>query len=421
MNYLQRCIRPGVEDEPCIIPFYTTTNSQRDILLRYLSSSSSFTECLPLHWKIEVADQHNGWFEGVALHYRVSDHSFHVIIKNSNSANSSNGDDKDKLEEAYNDYLAYDHRVIRLIECCDYYSKPLFNQFVRDSVMAVQWDIDWLEDCPSLSLPSTLGSSLSASAFNVHQHDSSSYSSRFGSVVNARSEHHTNVRRQQKKWNSRATYYLRALNVVLVEAHELVVLALSSTSCPPPSNLTNEIPRNYIMLYLDQYVCLHQCLDSASWNEFHRLVMDEPDILSSLRARQQVKDVKKWSYAFSASVSVKSTSSSSAPSQQSHTASLSPSKQSFPISSRTISGPNKKEEAVIPTCHTCVICLENEICNIAFIPCGHQAVCEHCSLTILPRKPKSSSYRSLPWNVQASNLCPICRSSVQSCLRVYKV
>jgi hypothetical protein len=67
----------------------------------------------------------------------VSDHSFHVIIKNGSSANSGNSDDKDKLEEAYNDYLAYDHRVIRLIECCDYYSKPLFNQFVRDSVIGV--------------------------------------------------------------------------------------------------------------------------------------------------------------------------------------------------------------------------------------------------------------------------------------------
>jgi hypothetical protein len=410
MNYLRRCIRLGVEDESCVIPFYMTTLSQRDILLRYLSASSSYSECLPLYWKIEVADQHNGWFEGVALHYRVSDHSFHIIIRNSNSSNNTNGNnnDKDKLVEAYNDYLAYDHRVIRLVECCDYYSKPLFNQFVRDSVISVQWDIDWLEDYSS-SLSSY---SPSVRVSNVPQHAVSSYSSRFGSHLIAGSQHSNQAcRLPKRKWNSRAICYLRALNVVLVDRSTVTSSPASSCS---PYDPTNEIPRNYVMLYLDENICLHQCHDSVSWNEFRRLVMDEPDILSSIHAKQQVSDVKRWSNVFFASATAKVPSLASVSSKVS-------SVSANPFNSCAVSVVNKKEDSVISGCHTCVICLENDISNIAFIPCGHQVVCEGCSSTVINRKAKYSSFSSSSRNVLADHLCPICRSSVQSCLRVYKV
>ena len=56
-----------------------------------------------------------------------------------------------------------------------------------------------------------------------------------------------------------------------------------------------------------------------------------------------------------------------------------------------------KDEPIVET-QECVICMDSQK-NTAFVPCGHIATCDNCSMTV-----KS---------------CPICRADAVSTLRVY--
>jgi hypothetical protein len=94
MNYLEKSISFGIENEKCAIPFYQTTVPQREILLYYINSCPSARKLLPIQWRVEIADQCNGWFPAVAVHYRVRDHSFRVIVL----------DSKDPTRECYNGF-----------------------------------------------------------------------------------------------------------------------------------------------------------------------------------------------------------------------------------------------------------------------------------------------------------------------------
>ena len=54
---------------------------------------------------------------------------------------------------------------------------------------------------------------------------------------------------------------------------------------------------------------------------------------------------------------------------------------------------------------SCVVC-HDETAVMAIVPCGHHCLCEDCSATIV----------ACP---ASSRLCPLCRSYIQSTLKIY--
>jgi hypothetical protein len=59
----------------------------------------------------------------------------------------------------------------------------------------------------------------------------------------------------------------------------------------------------------------------------------------------------------------------------------------------------RSKEEVSTAQDECKVCMDDNAC-VAFIPCGHVAVCKNCSLAL--------------------KTCPICRKEVQSTLAIYK-
>jgi hypothetical protein len=240
---------------------------------------------LPIQWRVEVADQYNGWFPAVAVHYRVRDNSFQIIVL----------DSKDPTRECYNGFVPYDYRVIRLHQCQDSHSLALFNQFIRDSVLPIRWEIDWTES----SSFSSFSSFSSSSADDADQNRNT-----------ALSTFHPFSSSFPQRWiRSLAFFFIRANNLLVTQStsseEEVDVDEKENTT----ENNDIDLPmRNTGVLVLvplinnkQQQIELHFCrdsnqtggcatsseeMDTASREEFQRLIFEE-HCPASWKARNQ--------------------------------------------------------------------------------------------------------------------------------------
>jgi hypothetical protein len=408
MNYLAKSIEFGVENEACVVPFYQTSVFQKELLSNHIQQNPACNELLPIHWRVEVADQLNGWFPAYALHYRPTDNHFHIVVH----------DSKYRRRECYNGYVPYDYRVIRLIECHDNYSFALFNKFVRDSLLSVHWEVDWIETMKERNLEAEE---------DLHPHCS-----------------HV----PPKKWiRSTAYYYIRATNVLVAEDYQSNPSTRPASRCVdlpmkerfPTTTKTAQspqsLPKSCVLLYLDYFVVLNYCHNpllpnSQAAKEFQRLIVEEY-CFASAEAREQLKTMMMKTGEESSNPT--GSSISSLPPKHAfsyrrrHPGSLLPPRS--PSAAANSSGPlpplphhPRGGAGGSPRHHhhnECVICIERPVSNFAFIPCGHQAICEDC-VQLVPSASTNSTATTATGSRRIFH-CPICRAKIQSYLKVYRV
>jgi hypothetical protein len=398
MNYLEKSISFGIENEKCAIPFYQTTVPQREILLYYINSCPSARKLLPIQWRVEVADQCNGWFPAVAVHYRARDHSFRIIVL----------DSKDPTRECYNGFVPYDYRVIRLHQCQDSHSLALFNQFIRDSVLPVCWEIDWME--------SSSFSSFSSSSSSSTSDDDADHSNTALSTFSAPSF--------PQRWiRSVAFFFIRANNLLVTQSLPTTVTPSEEEVEEGKENTNKNNATVLVLLPLvnnkQQQIELHFChssntggsdtfssseeereMDIVSREEFQRLIFEE-HCPASWKARNQFlnNSTKDKNHKKKKNSNNRSSGHDDNNNDNNH----------------NNNNNNNNNNNQSSTSNECVICFHGEVSDLAFIPCGHQVICEDCSLQFLP--PSSSSSSSSP---SLTNNCPICRCKIQSVLKIYR-
>lgn len=130
-SMVAEAVRPGVEDEKCVVSQYRTTAAQKQAFSRLLQTCHR--DGVPVEWVIDIADESNGWFYATAYHYNDSTQMLHVMVP-------------DKENPTFDGEVQLDHRTVHLIECMDGGSLALFNRIVRDSIIKVKWELEWYED-----------------------------------------------------------------------------------------------------------------------------------------------------------------------------------------------------------------------------------------------------------------------------------
>jgi hypothetical protein len=205
-----------VEEEKCILPQYRTTIAQKHAFAEHVSSNER--NHLPIEWVIDIQDESNGWFYGTAYHFDDTARTLHVIVP-------------DKSNPTFDGQIELDHRAVRLVECVDGKSNALFNKIVRDSVVRVNWEVDWFDE-------SELGLAESHSVKGT--------------------------------WiASSAWYYIRMTNQLLVE----------------DENFQHQESRAFVLITADKNLKLLNCHKGKGIDDFARLI-DEGVVQSSPKAAE---------------------------------------------------------------------------------------------------------------------------------------
>eukprot|EP01039_Chlorochromonas_danica_P007878 gene7878-8690_t len=131
MSLIEESVRVGVEEELCILSDYQTPPESIDAFLAHLKRHQE-SEWLPVRWEVEVADEWNGWFAGLALSFCDRSLLLHVVLPS-------------PVKPVYEGEVPLDWRVVRLRRCLDGDSLPLFNLVVRRSAISVHWHVEWHE------------------------------------------------------------------------------------------------------------------------------------------------------------------------------------------------------------------------------------------------------------------------------------
>jgi hypothetical protein len=532
---VQACVAPNVDKEHCILAQCRTTKLQIELMKNHLMYYENREE-FPVSWKIEVADQFNGWFPGIALHFNPLAETVHVKILNMN---------KKPNDYVYDGYVPIDHRIVRLVACEDHYSHALFNYIIRKSVISIKWDLLWYRKenqeigkiIRSREETATHSSPLTESIIRRQVNALSTSITSMGVYATASDEASMVIDEHFNEWHRyTARYYIASLNMLIIEIpcitgslHSAATgRRNSSTSYPrahaaqlqePEHNNISSSVAHYVVVKLEEHLLkLHYCHYLVGMNDFERLILEEtvpctsaardqmrsyyqqippessPQILTQPRTSTTATAVRlpsdpryqssyrsasgsssldtveeEWS-----SLSLRCESKESNLTMSSNTSrtttslpSVSPPAQTASRSSSRLHRRRHAANNLVPlppmnnhhyipstdpNCHDwksctvsksmvtnptplCVICLEKPISNIAFIPCGHQIVCQSCfdfsfASSVLVKKanpsasnpstPVSTTSASSAANRKAAVLCPLCRSSVQNILKVFK-
>lgn len=211
----------NVEFEKCVVPQFRTTVEQKKIFEEHLLICD--INEIPIEWVIDIADETCGWFYGTAYHYNDSTRMLHVKVP-------------DKENPTFDGLVALDYRTVHLIECVDKKSDALFNKIIRDSIIKIKWNVEWLDDNnsePALLLPS------------------GSTDETYGS-----------------KWViSTARYCIRMANQLLIE------------DATPQNDDKSGVP-SYVMVALDLNVKLLECYKGRGIEDFQRLITDKTTLFT---------------------------------------------------------------------------------------------------------------------------------------------
>lgn len=131
MSLIEESVRAGVEEERCILTDYQTHPDDVHAFLAHLKLHQG-SDWLPVHWEVEVADEWNGWFAGLALSFCDRCLQLHVVLPS-------------PAKPVYEGEVPLDWRVVRLKRCRDGDSLPLFNLIVRRSALSIHWEVEWFE------------------------------------------------------------------------------------------------------------------------------------------------------------------------------------------------------------------------------------------------------------------------------------
>lgn len=223
--FVVSCLDSKSIDENCFLVNFQTKLFHIEGLTKALSSISSEDSLLSISWLIEVADEYNGWFPAIALGYQVSLHQ--LLIKVYNNPN-----------DCFEGLIPIDHRVVRILECQDTSSIPLFNKLIRDSIQTIRWEVDWLDYNPKALVSNSKESSM--------------------------------------KWiRSMAKYYVCMQNVLLVEDYL------------PVSPLDERKGLAQVFVAKNN-LRLNKCFKQEGYEEFERLILEE-HIRCHSYARAQIK------------------------------------------------------------------------------------------------------------------------------------
>lgn len=553
---VQACVAPNADKEHCILAQYRTSKLQVELMKNHLKHYENREE-FPVHWKIEVADQYNGWFPGVALHFNPITEMIHVRILNMN---------KKCNDYVYDGYVPVDHRIVRLVSCEDHYSHALFHYIIRNSVISIRWDLLWYrkesQEVASIIRSEDETAQIRYPLTALIRRQVTALSTAMGVPDNSAGEPTSML--LDEHWNEwfmyTARYYLPALNMLVIEIPVLntslptphstmrrdiptTYSRSTNTMIPrererPPSSTTSSVTHYVVMKVDDQLLKLQFCHYLVGIDDFERLILEE-NIPCTSTARDQIRSYYRQSQHQSsqpiltqprtstttaATISATTTTAttvltrpsshhtryptySNIGSSNSNSSSLDTIEEdwsslslrcdstdstiassrlntsSSPVQSNAQSAEQRSTSRFHRRRHTannlipsssltssssssaditksqdgrkcctpssvethgvlppppalCVICLEKPISNIAFIPCGHQIICQSCfdtsfaasllvttkkdrgnttttTATALPSTPVSTTARKAP-------LCPLCRSPIQTILKVFK-
>jgi len=95
--------------------------------------------CVSIEWIVDICDTEAGWFIGTALSYtetaekgHKSKGQLHVVVPDSENP-------------TWTGTVECNFQMLRLVECCDESSQALFNELVRESVVPVDWQVEWCD------------------------------------------------------------------------------------------------------------------------------------------------------------------------------------------------------------------------------------------------------------------------------------
>lgn len=205
-SLVDAAIRDGVEAEKCVVGQHRTTSDQKNTFMEHIRHYTRTR--IPIEWVIDIADETSGWFYGTAYYYNDVDRTIHVMVP-------------DKLNPTYSGDVPLDHRTVHFIECVDGKTDALFNKIVRDNVVKVRWEVEWLEDDISED---------GADSEPIPSHWTRSF----------------------------ARYYIQMTNQILVE----------------DSESAEDGARSYVMLGADGNIRLLECVKGKGQEDFDRLVLE---------------------------------------------------------------------------------------------------------------------------------------------------
>jgi len=88
---------------------------------------------IPIEWVVELADEDLQWFVGTAYMYHDAQQTLHVCVP-------------DKEAPTWEGTVPLDFRACHLLECCDAYSQALYCTAICNAVIAVNWQVGWVDN-----------------------------------------------------------------------------------------------------------------------------------------------------------------------------------------------------------------------------------------------------------------------------------
>lgn len=129
---LRSALRLSTINVKCVDQQYVTTEDHVKQFRRFMYTVTDPSK-VSIEWIINIADASNTWFYATAYSYDDVNNSIYIMVP-------------DKCNPSFEGYVSLDYRQVHLIDCCDIVTRPLFNKLIRDSVVKVDWEIDWLDE-----------------------------------------------------------------------------------------------------------------------------------------------------------------------------------------------------------------------------------------------------------------------------------
>lgn len=127
---VQKSIHDDVVNEQFVVASYRTSLFQKDNFVLHLTKFPSTK--VPIEWVVDIADESNEWHYATAYHYDCTNDHIHVMVP-------------DATNPQFDGILELDYRVIKLVECVDKTSSVLFNKIIRDSLLPIHWNVEYLD------------------------------------------------------------------------------------------------------------------------------------------------------------------------------------------------------------------------------------------------------------------------------------